>query len=86
MPFRWFRETTHVAYLARQYLHSTLLERAATPPFLSHDEKLWVAFQLLSALSQCHAAGVVHGDIKVRTRQLCSSHLLDSPRSRRRSR
>ncbi|EOD13231.1 hypothetical protein EMIHUDRAFT_247087, partial [Emiliania huxleyi CCMP1516] len=74
MPFRWFRETTHVAYLARQYLHSTLLERAATPPFLSHDEKLWVAFQLLSALSQCHAAGVVHGDIKGENVLLTSGH------------
>ena len=64
MPFRWFKEGQHVAYLARQFLHSTLLERITTPPFLTAHEKLWIGFQLLMALSQCHGAGVVHGDIK----------------------
>jgi phosphoinositide-3-kinase regulatory subunit 4 len=64
MPFQWYRETQHVAYLARQYLHSTLLDRLATPPFLTRHEKLWFSFQLLQALAQCHGAGVVHGDIK----------------------
>lgn len=64
MPFGWYRETQHVAYLARQYLHSTLLDRLATPPFLTRHEKLWICFQLLQALAQCHRAGVVHGDIK----------------------
>lgn len=39
MPFHWFKETAHVAYLARQYLHSTLLERMTTPPFITLYEK-----------------------------------------------
>ena len=64
MPFRWFRETSHAAYLVRQYFYSNLLERMSTPPFLSSVEKRWIAFQLLQATQQCHAAGVCHGDIK----------------------
>ena len=64
MPFRWFHETSHAAYLGRQHLHMSLLERMSTPPFLTGAEKRWITFQLLSALAQCHAAGVCHGDVK----------------------
>ena len=27
MPFLWFKETPHAAYLVRQYFHQNLLER-----------------------------------------------------------
>ena len=64
MPFRWFKESPHAAYLVRQYFHANLLERLSSPPFLSLIEKKWLAFQLLQAVQQCHAAGVCHGDIK----------------------
>ena len=64
MPFRWFKETAHTAYLVRQYFHSNLLERTTTPPFLTPVEKRWLSFQLLQALQQCHAAGMCHGDVK----------------------
>ncbi|EDO39636.1 predicted protein [Nematostella vectensis] len=36
----------------------------STRPFLNLVEKKWIAFQLLSALEQCHSAMVCHGDIK----------------------
>ena len=65
MPYRWFKETPHAAYLVRQYFHSNLLERMSTPPFLTLVEKRWMAFQLLQALQQCDSAGVCHGDIKL---------------------
>jgi phosphoinositide-3-kinase regulatory subunit 4 len=64
MPFRWFKESPHAAYLVRQYFHANLLERLSSPPFLSLIEKKWLAFQLLQAVQQCHAVGVCHGDIK----------------------
>ena len=35
-----------------------------TRPFLTDIEKKWITFQLLRALSQAHARGVCHGDIK----------------------
>ena len=54
MPFRWFKETPHAAYLVRQYFHASLLERLSSPPFLSLVEKRWLIFQLLQALQQCH--------------------------------
>ena len=49
MPFRWFKETAHAAYLVRQHFHTNLLERLGTPPFLTLIEKKWLAFQLLQA-------------------------------------
>ena len=73
MPFRWFHETPHAAYLARQFVHSSLLTRLSTPPFLTRIEKLWIAFQLLQALRQCHAEGICHGDIKMENVLLTSS-------------
>ena len=65
MPYRWFKEDAQAAYLVRQYFHANLLERMSTPPFLTFVEKLWIAFQLLQALQQCHGVGVCHGDIKL---------------------
>ena len=66
MPFQWFKETEHAAYLVRQHFYCNLLERWSTPPFLTPIEKRWLAFQLLQALKQCHDAGICHGDVNVR--------------------
>lgn len=48
----------------RQYVHSSLYDRLSTRPFLEDIEKKWLAFQLLSALKECHSRQVYHGDIK----------------------
>jgi hypothetical protein len=48
-------------YLVRQYFPSNLYDRLATRPFLINLEKLWIIFQLMKALEQCHEQGVVHG-------------------------
>ena len=76
MPFRWFRESAHAAYLVRQYFHANLLERLSSPPFLCLVEKQWLAFQLLQAVAQCHGAGVCHGDIKAENVLLTSMNWL----------
>ena len=76
MPFRWFKETPHAAYLVRQYFHASLLERLSSPPFLSLVEKRWLIFQLLQALQQCHSAGVCHGDIKAENVMVTSMNWL----------
>lgn len=36
----------------------------STRPFLEDIEKRWIAFQLLTAVRECHAKEVYHGDIK----------------------
>ncbi|KAF6034485.1 PIK3R4 [Bugula neritina] len=41
-----------------------LYDRISTKPFFTPIEKKWIAFQLLSALSQCHSQNICHGDIK----------------------
>ncbi|KAL7746650.1 Serine/threonine-protein kinase [Sorochytrium milnesiophthora] len=51
-------------FMLRQYILSNLYDRISTRPFLSLIEKKWIAFQLLSALSQAHSRNVYHGDIK----------------------
>ncbi len=50
--------------LVRQYFDSTLSGRMKElrPPTLV--EKLWLSFQLLAAVTQVHAEGLAHGDIK----------------------
>ncbi len=52
------------AYLIREYVLSNLYDRLSTRPFLTRIEKYWIIFQLLKALSQCHSAGICHGDLK----------------------
>jgi serine/threonine protein kinase len=66
LPYQWFEESTRndVAFLSRQHVQYSLLERLSSRPFLTHGEKLWTVYQLLRALEQAHAAGVRHGDIK----------------------
>lgn len=36
----------------------------STRPFLEDVEKRWLAFQLLTAIKECHAKDIYHGDIK----------------------
>ncbi|KAJ5674388.1 uncharacterized protein N7477_004322 [Penicillium maclennaniae] len=57
-------ETSTSGYLVRQYIHSSLYDRMSTRPFLEEIEKKWIAFQLLSALRDCHSLDIFHGDIK----------------------
>ncbi|EER38543.1 protein kinase [Histoplasma capsulatum H143] len=57
-------ETGTGGYLVRQYIHSSLYDRMSTRPFLEDIEKKWLAYQLLSALRDCHSHDVYHGDIK----------------------
>ena len=57
-------ETTRAGYLLRQHVHSSLLERMSSRPFLHEIEKRWIAFQMLQALVQGAECGVCHGDIK----------------------
>ena len=64
LPVARALETPRAAYLLRPYAHTSLRARCGTRPFLSHAEKDWIAFQLLSALAEAHAAGVLHGDLK----------------------
>jgi phosphoinositide-3-kinase regulatory subunit 4 len=54
----------HPAYLVRQHIVHNLYDRLSTRPFLAPVEKLWIAYQLLKALDQCHSVGVCHGDLK----------------------
>lgn len=41
-------------------------------PFLEDIEKRWIAFQLLSAVRDCHARNIFHGDIKTENMLLTS--------------
>ncbi|KAL9625227.1 MAG: hypothetical protein Q9160_000629 [Pyrenula sp. 1 TL-2023] len=64
LPYQRIIETATGGYLVRQYVHSSLYDRLSTRPFLEDIEKKWLAFQLLSALKECHSRQVYHGDIK----------------------
>ena len=64
LPVARALETPRAAYLLRPYAQTSLRSRCGTRPFLSGAEKDWIAFQLLSAAAEMHAAGVVHGDLK----------------------
>lgn len=64
LPYQAWVETPTAGYVIRQYMASNLYDRLSTRPFLTAAEKRWVTLQLLAALTQAHAQGVVHGDIK----------------------
>ncbi|KAJ2662411.1 Serine/threonine-protein kinase [Coemansia sp. RSA 1199] len=51
-------------YILRQHLHNNLYDRVSTRPFLSTNEKRWIASQMLTALREAHERGVCHGDVK----------------------
>eukprot|EP00536_Pseudo-nitzschia_multiseries_P004879 jgi/Psemu1/189189/e_gw1.85.111.1 len=42
------------AVLLRPYFYTTLSDRLASRPFLTHVEKLWIVYQLLQALDDLH--------------------------------
>ncbi|KAI9894569.1 MAG: Serine/threonine-protein kinase [Vezdaea aestivalis] len=65
LGFKRDLETTTNGYLVRQYQYSSLYDRLSTRPFLETIEKKWIAFQLLSAVRDCHARDIYHGDIKM---------------------
>jgi phosphoinositide-3-kinase regulatory subunit 4 len=50
--------------MTRLEITGILAHMSSTRPFLEDIEKKWLAFQLLSALRECHAKDVYHGDIK----------------------
>ncbi|OAX43719.1 ARM repeat-containing protein [Rhizopogon vinicolor AM-OR11-026] len=62
--YQTFFETEKAGYLIRQWAASNLYDRISTRPFLSAVEKKWIAYQLLTALSQAHLHKTPHGDIK----------------------
>jgi phosphoinositide-3-kinase regulatory subunit 4 len=66
LPYQRFFQSSksNVAFLLRQYFHSTLTTRVSMRPFLTSVEKRWIVFLLLQALHQAHSSGVVHLDIK----------------------
>lgn len=72
VPFTKFLETERAAYLVRQYITSTLTDKLSTRPFLESLERLWIAFQALSALATCHDKGITHGDLKTENVMLSS--------------
>lgn len=43
------------ALLLRPYFYTTLSDRLASRPFLTHVEKLWIVYQLLRALDDLHS-------------------------------
>lgn len=47
--------------MLRPHLYTTLSDRLASRPFLTHVEKLWISFQILKALDALHSANIVHG-------------------------
>ncbi|KAJ3204131.1 Serine/threonine-protein kinase, partial [Entophlyctis luteolus] len=61
-PYLKAIETARAGYLVRQFLYSNLYDRIR--PFLTFGEKIWIAFQILTGLSQAHANNIFHGDIK----------------------
>ena len=52
---------TRQVSLLRSHMYTTLSDRIASRPFLTHVEKLWISYQLLQALEAMHSKGVVHG-------------------------
>ncbi|KAB7502179.1 Phosphoinositide 3-kinase regulatory subunit 4 [Armadillidium nasatum] len=65
LPYKRVELTERVAFIMRPYLKISLYDRISTRPFLAPIEKKWLAFQLLSALEQCHRQKIYHGDIKL---------------------
>ena len=56
--------TDRSGILIRQYVWSNLYDRINLRPFLCQTEKLWIVFQMLMSLDECHSRNVVHGDLK----------------------
>ncbi|CCK72331.1 ubiquitin-binding serine/threonine protein kinase VPS15 KNAG_0J02520 [Huiozyma naganishii CBS 8797] len=58
-------ETSRAAYLVRQYMRDNLYDRISSRPYLHQVEKLFIAFQILTALQEIHKLDVTHGDLKL---------------------
>eukprot|EP00879_Flechtneria_rotunda_P006900 GHRR01007246.1.p1 GENE.GHRR01007246.1~~GHRR01007246.1.p1 ORF type:complete len:991 (+),score=385.20 GHRR01007246.1:2403-5375(+) len=71
-PMQLWWETPNAAYMMRQHFVANMYDRLSTRPFLTQLEKRWITFQLLHGLSQAHAHGVGHGDIKCENVMLTS--------------
>jgi phosphoinositide-3-kinase regulatory subunit 4 len=63
-PTQRIYRTETAVHLMRQYFSSTLTARLSSRPFLTLQDKRWLGYQLLVAVTQAHAEGVCHGDIK----------------------
>src|SRR3989338_8591282 len=63
-PYQNYLNTEPAVFVIRQWHTRTLSERIGTRPFLTFLEKLWIFYQLLEGLRQCHAINISHGDIK----------------------
>ena len=57
-------EVANGGFLVRQFINNSAYDRLSTRPFLEEIEKKWLAFQILSAVRDCHAQNIHHGDIK----------------------
>lgn len=72
LPYQmWIKSSTRISkpqvmphFLIRQYFPFNLYDRLSTRPFLSDMEKLWIIYQLMRAVEECHGEGISHGDIK----------------------
>ncbi|VUG16726.1 VPS15 [Brettanomyces bruxellensis] len=64
LPYHLILDSQRACYFIRPYLRYNLYERLSIRPFLEDVEKKWIIYQLLTALSQFHAKGVTHGDLK----------------------
>jgi phosphoinositide-3-kinase regulatory subunit 4 len=60
-PSRIQQMTMRPAVLIRPHFYTTLSDRLASRPFLTHVEKLWIVYQLLNALE------TMHGNVDVDT-------------------
>ncbi|EGD81284.1 serine/threonine protein kinase [Salpingoeca rosetta] len=58
-------DTQKTVLLVRPFVFASLYDRMTMRPILSHAEKLWIAYQLIVALKDVHAANLCHGDIKI---------------------
>jgi len=64
LPPQRLEENDKAAIIVRQDIYASLYDRISTRPFLNTIEKKWITYQLLNAVAECHAASVIHGDIK----------------------
>ncbi|KAI9205323.1 uncharacterized protein BJ171DRAFT_501773 [Polychytrium aggregatum] len=64
LPYSRILETERAGYMIRGCIHSNLYDRISTRPFLDSREKIWIVFQVMSALSSAHSKQIFHGDIK----------------------
>ena len=64
LPYTKYVEEPDFVTIIRQKMHLTLLERGHTVPYLKKSEKIWIVFQLLTAVHNIHSSGLFHGDIK----------------------